>query len=160
MPLVSPAFFFMEREVSQTMINRSNLDELIKLYIETQRNNLKMLNFIMCYISVMSGAIELIRVAYDNKIPSVVSFFSNVHTDVFFSILMIVLGISIVILKNSSNVYRFFLFILTCCWGWVAFSYLFSSMFVVLNFKHVLVVPIIAQALHMMQMSVFIDGNT
>ena len=160
MPLVSPAFFFMEREVSQTMINRSNLDELIKLYIETQRNNLKMLNFIMCYVSVMSGAIELIRATYDNKIPSVVSFFSNIHTNVFFSIMMIVLGISIVILRNSSNVYRFFLFILTCCWGWVAFSYLFSSMFVILNFKHVLVVPIIAQALYMMRMSVFIDGNT
>lgn len=142
------------------MSNQSNLDELIKLYIETQRSNLKMLNFIMCYVSVMSGAIELIRVTYDNKIPSVVSFFSNMHTNVFFSVMMIVLGISVVVLKNSSNIYRFFLFILTCCWGWVAFSYLFSSMFVVLNFKHVLVVPIIAQALYMMRMSVFIDGNT
>lgn len=142
------------------MSNRSNLDELIKLYIETQRSNLKMFNFIMCYVSVMSGAIELIRATYDNKIPSVVSFFSNVHTNVFFSIVMIVLGISITILRNSSNVYRFFLFMLTCCWGWVAFSYLFSSMFVILNFKHVLVVPVIAQALYMMRMSVFIDGNT
>lgn len=160
MPLVSPTFFFIEREVSQTMSNQSNLDELIKLYIETQRSNLKMFNFIMCYVSVMSGALELVRVLYDNKIPNVVSFFNNVHTDVFFSILMIVLGISIVTLKNSSNVYRFFLFMLTCCWGWVAFSYLFSSMFVILNFKHVLVVPVIAQALYMMRMSVFIDGNT
>lgn len=142
------------------MSNQSNLDELIKLYIETQRSNLKMFNFIMCYVSVMSGALELVRVLYDNKIPNVVSFFNNVHTDVFFSILMIVLGISIVTLKNSSNVYRFFLFMLTCCWGWVAFSYLFSSMFVILNFKHVLVVPVIAQALYMMRMSVFIDGNT
>lgn len=142
------------------MSNRSNLDELIKLYIETQRSSLKMFNFIMCYVSVMSGALELVRVVYDNKIPNVVSFFNNVHTDVFFSILMIVLGISIVTLKNSSNVYRFFLFMLTCCWGWVAFSYLFSSMFVILNFKHVLVVPVIAQALYMMRMSVFIDGNT
>lgn len=142
------------------MGNRSNLDELIKLYIETQNNNLKMLNFIMCYVSVISGVIELIRVMYDNKIPSVVSFFSNTHTNVVFSIVMIVLGISITILKNSSNVYRFFLFILACCWGWVAFSYLFSSIFVILNFKHVLVVPVIAQALYMMRMSVFIDGNT
>lgn len=142
------------------MSNQSNLDELIKLYIETQKNNLKMLNFIMCYVSVMSGTMELIRVIYDNKIPSVVSFFSNTYTDVLFSILMIVLGISVVVLKNSSNIYRFLLFILTCCWGWVAFSYLFSSMFVILNFKHVLVVPIIAQAPYMIQMSVFIDGNT
>lgn len=140
------------------MSKKSDLNELIRLYIETQRNNLKMLNYIMCYVSVLSGLIELLRITFDNQIPSVVSFFNNPKYDIYFSILMIALGLVIVIFSKNSKVYRCSLFILTCCWGWIAFSYFFSAMFVALNFKHVLVVPIIAQALYMMKMSVFLDG--
>lgn len=140
------------------MSQKSDLNELIRLYIETQRNNLKMLNYIMCYVSVMSGIIELVRITYNSQIPSVVSFFNNPKYDIYFSILMIILGFTIILFSKNSKVYRCSLFLLTCCWGWIAFSYLFSAMFVVLNFKHVLVVPIIAQALYMMRMSVFLDG--
>ena len=133
---------------------------LIESYRNTQQSNLKWLTWIMGYVSVSSGIIELIRLTYNSQIPNVISFFSDPDRDIIFSIVMIILGLLIIFFIGKPKVYRALVFLLTCVWGWVGFSYLFSAIFITVNFKHILIVPILSQLMYMMKTSVFIDEIT
>lgn len=135
--------------------------KLIASYRETQRNNLKMFNYVMAYISISSGLIEMFRMNTGRPhLPNVVSMFNDPIQNSIFSTILIILGFLIIIFQNKIKIYRVVLFLLTCLWGWVAFSYLFTAIFISLNFKHVLIVPIIAQLFYMMRTSAFIDEIT
>lgn len=135
-----------------------HLRELIDLYKQTKIANLRVFNFVICFVSVFSGAVELMRVFY--RLPAVVTFFNTITYDIAFSIIMILLGICVVIFARLKTPYRITLFLLTCLWGYLAFSYLFRAIFVTINFNYVLIVPVIAQLLYMMKTSAFIDEVT
>ena len=135
-----------------------HLRELIDLYKQTKIANLRVFNFVICFVSVFSGAVELMRVFY--RLPAVVTFFNTITYDIAFSIIMILLGICVVIFARLKTPYRITLFLLTCLWGYLAFSYLFRAIFVTINFNYVLIVPVIAQLLYMMKTSAFLDEVT
>ena len=138
-----------------------HLRELIDLYKQTKIANLRVFNFVICFVSVFSGAVELMRVfATEYRLPAVVTFFNTITYDIAFSIIMILLGICVVIFARLKTPYRITLFLLTCLWGYLAFSYLFRAIFVTINFNYVLIVPVIAQLLYMMKTSAFLDEVT
>ena len=132
----------------------------LEQYRRSKLANLRMFNYTMAYVSISSGLIEIFRRLFNERLPVVVSFFAEKTSDIFFSILLIILGTLIIVFQNNRKAYRIVLFILTCVWAWIAFSYLFKSMLFAVNFKHVLLIPILSQLLYMMKSSVFIDEST
>ena len=141
-------------------MENKEISELVKLHRQSKLKILRVFNLITCYISVSSGIIEIIRVLNENQTPSVISFFDDPFYDMIFSVLMIILGFLLILFQNKKNYYRIVIFLLTCLWGWIGFSYLFTSIFGLINYKYVLIIPVVTQLLYMMKTSVFIDENS
>lgn len=127
----------------------------IKAYRDSKIESLMMLNWIVSFVTVAVGIISLLKDFVNTKVI-IITFSENRGFDILFSLLFISLGVLTIVYINKKQIYRKVVFLLITVWVWIYLNQLILSLSQTPNVKHILIIPIVAQLIYIMKVSVFL----